>query len=296
LTPPDICGFLDNTNEELCARWIELGAFYPFSRDHNTIGAAPQELYVFPSAAASARVVLPIRYNLLPYFYSLFFRAHLNGATVVRPLFFEFPHDSVAAKIDTQFLLGPNLLISPTLAQGASRLSAYLPTDAIWYDYFSRAHVASGSQSFDVSGSVKLKLHIRGGAVLPTQDYVPPETISQMRSRPHGLIVALDAGGNAGGEMFLDDGDSLGTAATKSFLQLSFALSNHKLKSSVVVNGFSGAAGMTVGHVTFLGVAASPKQVLVDGAAASWSYDPASQVLSVTALTVPVNAPFEVSF
>ncbi len=125
----DICGFAGDTTEELCGRWMQVGAFYPFSRNHNSKGQLPQEPYLWDSVAEISRIAIGIRYQLLPYYYTLFEAAHATGGTVLRPLFFEFPNDPHPdlPALDRQFLIGSAVMVSPVLEEGRTSVKAYIP-------------------------------------------------------------------------------------------------------------------------------------------------------------------------
>jgi len=91
----DICGFLGDTNEALCTKWHFVGAFYPFSRNHNG-GLKAQEPYVWNlTAQAHMRDAIKLKYSLIRYYYTSLFilSTQGTGGTFYKPLFFEFPDD-----------------------------------------------------------------------------------------------------------------------------------------------------------------------------------------------------------
>uniref|UniRef100_A0A674BN20 Maltase n=1 Tax=Salmo trutta TaxID=8032 RepID=A0A674BN20_SALTR len=205
----DICGFFDDVSEELCRRWMQVGAFYPFSRNHNAQHYKDPAVFGADSLLLNtSKHYLNIRYTLLPYLYTLFYKAHTTGDTVVRPVMHEFYSDSNTWTVDRQFLWGKHLLITPVLDPGVERIQAYVP-DAVWFDYETVKRMTFRKQQVEMYlPADKLGLHIRGGAILPIQR--PAVTTVYSRLNPMGLIVALDDNNRAAGELFWDDGDSRG--------------------------------------------------------------------------------------
>ncbi|XP_061557419.1 lysosomal alpha-glucosidase isoform X5 [Phycodurus eques] len=334
LAGADVCGFGGDASEELCVRWMQLGAFYPFMRNHNDRPNAPQEPYVFgQKAQAAMRDALRLRYSLLPFLYTLFHHAHASGDTVARPLFMEFPADPRCRVIDRQFLWGSSVLVSPVLEAGAAEVSAYLPPGT-WYSLRSvsratsihrfmgsrrpkRSIRCSSSGSADVQrrrgrasvGPSGHRQHPReGGTRYPPAGWCgtvtthrhcvkePALTSAVSRRNAFFLTVALSADGTARGDLFWDDGDSVDTFQSGNYSYVLFAAGQSQVASEPIrLNG--ALDGLVLGGTRVFGVPSPPRYVAANGEEVKdFTYNADTKVLKVSGLALPMSKMFTVQW
>lgn len=170
----DIGGFGGDATGELLARWTQVGAFYPFCRNHAATGTRAQEPWRFgPEVEAICRKYIGWRYQLLPYFYNLFREAALTGAPVMRPLVWHYPDDANTHNLNDQFMLGPDMLIAPILGPGLTARAVYLPKGK-WYRWSPSASLRSAQEASAGPAHIvaqapldELPVFVRGGALIP---------------------------------------------------------------------------------------------------------------------------------
>ncbi|KAL4936835.1 hypothetical protein BDV06DRAFT_216342 [Aspergillus oleicola] len=210
----DVCGFGQNTTEELCNRWTALGAFYTFYRNHNEFGSVSQEFYRWESVTETAKKAIDIRYRLLDYIYTAFHRQSQTGEPFLQPLFYLYPEDENTFAREQQFFYGDALLISPVTEEGSTSVDAYFPND-IFYDWYTGASIQGQGESItlDNINITHIPIHIRGGSIIPVRSS-SAMTTTELRQKNFQLIVAPDSEGTASGTLYLDDGDSLEQAVT----------------------------------------------------------------------------------
>jgi len=189
---PDIGGFDGNATGELWAKWIGLGAFYPFSRAHASKGTNNKEPWAFGTAVEqTARIALGRRYRLLPYLYTLFRQSSLDGLPVMRPVFMAEPANAALRSEQQAFTLGADLLVVPRWAS-----SPQLPGGA-WREL----SLVEG----DAADSDQPRVLLRAGAVLPLGRVVQNSTEDSLSTL--SLVVALGADGKADGRLYEDAGN-----------------------------------------------------------------------------------------
>ena len=278
----DTCGFQQNTDEELCNRWMQLSAFFPFYRNHNDISSIDQYPYDWASVTEATKIAMAIRFKLMPYMYTLLQNAHESGSTVMRALAWEYPNDPSLRNADRQFFLGPAILVTPVLDQGATTVDGVFPGSGrgeIYYDWYNQTQVQAGrSENVTIAAPLgHIPVYVRGGYIVPMQQ--PAMTTTEGRQTPWSVLVPLNSTGKAVGSLYLDDGESITPPSTRT-IQLaanSTSLSARSTGEYIDSNPLA--------NVTVLGVSTAPSRVTFNGqTVASYTFNATSKVLVIQGL------------
>lgn len=294
LTGTDICGFNRNTTVPLCNRWVQLGAFYPFARNHNCNDTIEQDpVAMGDSVVNSAKTSLSIRYKLLPYLYTLFFKAHKFGDTVARPLFIEFIDDKNTYDIDTHFLWGGSLLIIPVLKENEVTVDAYIPR-GVWYDYYSKIPISSTGENVTFSAPLdRIPLLIRGGSILPAQ--TPNVTTALSRKNKFELLVALDENEFASGELYWDDGESIDSVEARKYKWLEFTVRDQTLRNREIEEG-NYSEDIILGKVSVMGSKRKVSRVILNGDEVDFAFDDQENQLNTAFNVEGLNVDLKTNF
>lgn len=123
----DIAGFEDQASPDLYKRWTQFGLLSSHSRYHGSTAYKVPWLYG-DEAVDVAREFTELKLQLKPYLLKMAQETHETGVPMMRAVVLEFPDDPTCEDIDTQYMLGDDLLVAPVFREdGVARF--YVPDD-----------------------------------------------------------------------------------------------------------------------------------------------------------------------
>jgi alpha-D-xyloside xylohydrolase len=187
---------------ELYTRWFEYASFLPIFRTHGS--RRYNEVWSYGKQAEPIlEKYLKLRYELLPYIYSLGYQTYQTGAPFMRALFMDFPGDSNVSDIRDEYMLGPAFLVAPITDQGTTSRKVYLPVGADWYNYWTNERV-KGGQTITVDAPIDtIPVFARAGSIIPTGSYIESTSQTQQIAK-----VRVYPGSDADFTLFQDDGNT----------------------------------------------------------------------------------------
>jgi alpha-D-xyloside xylohydrolase len=185
---------------ELYTRWFEYATFEPIFRTHGSRPA--NEVWSYGKQAEPIlEKYLRLRYQLMPYIYSLGYRTWMTGAPYMRALPLDFPNDPKVADMRDEYMFGPAFLVAPVTEQGATSREVYLPAGSDWYNYWTAERV-KGGQTITVQAAIDtIPLFVRAGSIIPLG--APVESTHETQAIAKILVYP---GADADFTLFSDDG------------------------------------------------------------------------------------------
>ncbi len=215
----DIGGFYGPSPDmELFVRWVQNGIFQPrFSIHSVNTDNTVTEPWMYPAVTPIIREAIKLRYQFMPYMYSLMRRASISGLPILESMAYAFQEDPDCYNEGVDFMFGDSILVANVVDEGAVTRELYLPKNHTFFDYYTHEPIEGGQTiEFDVSLS-DIPMFYKDGAIVVTTD---DELKSLAKDHESSLTVTITpAGNNAGNNTDnIDIGSVIkSNAATASF-------------------------------------------------------------------------------
>ena len=193
---------------ELQTRWHQFGAFVPIFRAH---GQWPhRELWnIDPDEGKAYQSILyymRLRYNMMPYLYSMAGWVNTMDYTIMRGLPMDFPSDPAVKDISDQWMFGPAFMPCPVYEYGDRSREVYLPAGSSWYDFYDGSHYEGGRRFVADAPYERMPLYVRGGSIVP----MGPDMEWCDEKQPELIDLYVYAGADGQFTLYEDDGLTYG--------------------------------------------------------------------------------------
>jgi alpha-glucosidase (family GH31 glycosyl hydrolase) len=213
---------------ELYLRWVQFGVFSPIFRVHSTKRAELERRpWLKPERYfKAARTAMQLRHALIPYIYSMAWRAHQTGISLVTPMYYGHMTEPEAYRAKDQYFFGSELFAAPITSAapaGSSRAEkqVWFPAGK-WTNFFDGANF-EGNRWHKITADLEdVPVFARAGAIVPLGPMVGWGGIDN----PGTLDLYVFPGEDNCFELYEDDG------TTTDYIHGKFAITRFALKGN----------------------------------------------------------------
>jgi alpha-glucosidase (family GH31 glycosyl hydrolase) len=288
----DIGGhMLADHGPELYLRWVQFGVFSPIFRLHSTNKPAldrrpwskPERYY------KAARAAMQLRHALIPYIYSMAWRAHQTGISLVTPMYYGNMQEAEAFEASDQYYFGSELLVAPILTPvhsetGLADKKVWFPS-GIWTNFFTGEQFVGGDWREIKAALEDIPVFARSGAIIP----LAPKPVWGGLDNPSDVDIFIFPGSDNSFALYEDDGE------TTDYLQRKYAITTFTLQDGrFTIQPVSGEASLLPAkrtyHIHLRGVDKSTQASLPG------SHDLATRTLSLDPIVLAGDETITVTF
>ena len=208
----DIGGHMQGyKNDEMEARWTQLGAFSPIMRLHSSCSEFNgKEPWRFKKEAELAMGdAIRQRHRMMPYLYTMNYRSYKENLPMILPMYYNHSEEQEAYEVKNQFWFGTGLVAAPVTTPrikdlNVAKVKVWLP-EGIWYDIFTGV-MYRGDRMIDMYRTLEsIPVLAKAGAILPFTDEISGK---EAVKNPKSLHISVFAGADGSFELYEDDNET----------------------------------------------------------------------------------------